>query len=233
VLSLDLCSDWLLAKYADRGQILALSPLIHQYPVDWVGQDWPTHDSRLEQILDLKPDLVIAGEYNAMLLRQRLQALGIRVEVLSLPNSLNEVKAYEERFLSLLGLPLSLATQESEAVQALATPPRLLLLGANGIGTGQNTFEHGLIEHAGWRNYLQANGYVSLDLEQLIADPPDAILWSAPHSVALANQFAEHPVLKRAVPAERWLTTDYWSWQCPGPWTWNLVSQLQQWREFE
>lgn len=232
MLSLDLCSDWLLARYADRDKVLALSPLIQQYPVEWVGQDWPTHNGSLEQILELKPDLVIAGEYNAMLLRQRLQALDIRVEVLPLPKSLSEVKAYEEHFLSLMGLPQSLATQESKAVQALAKPPRLLLLGANGIGTGRTTFEHGVIEHAGWDNYLQADGYVSLDLEQLIADPPDAILWSAPHSAALANQFAEHPVLKRAVPAERWLTTDYWSWQCPGPWTWELVSQLKQWQEF-
>ena len=232
MLTLDLCSDWLLARYADRSQVLALSPLIHQYPVEWVGQNWPTHDGNLEQILELKPDLVISGEYNAMMLRQRLQTLGIRVEVLSLPRSLAQVGDYERRFLSLLGLPQSLASQESDAVQALAKPPRLLLLGANGIGTGRTTFEHGLIEHAGWRNYLKADGYVSLDLEQLIADPPDTILWSAPHSDALANQFAEHPVLKRAVPAERWLTIDYWSWQCPGPWTWELVSQLQQWQDF-
>jgi len=228
---LDLCSDWLLAKYASS-QVLALSPLIHQYPVDWLGQNWPTHDGSLEQILDLKPDLVIAGEYNAIILRQRLQELGIRVEILKLPKKLSQIVDYEQHFLSLIGQPANLASQASPAIQALTTPPRLLLLGANGIGTGRNTFEHHLIKHAGWQNYLQSDGYISLDLEQIIADPPDAILWSAPHSAALANQFAEHPVLKRAIPAKRWLSTDYWSWQCPGPWTWNLVTQLQQWRHF-
>lgn len=31
---------------------------------------------------------------------------------------------------------------------------RLLLLGANGIGTGRGTFESGVMEHAGWTNYF-------------------------------------------------------------------------------
>ena len=76
----------------------------------------------------------------------------------------------------------------------------------------------------------QAQGYVQLDLERMAAHPPDAVLWAAPSSRALANRFAEHPVLKRVIPPSRWLTTDYWRWQCPGPWTWDLIRQLQQWR---
>ena len=63
----------------------------------------------------------------------------------------------------------------------------------------------------------------------MAADPPDAVLWAAPEHRALANQFAEHAALRRAVPAERWLATDYWRWQCPGPWTWELIGQLHQW----
>ncbi len=107
---------------------------------------------------------------------------------------------------------------------------RLLLLGANGIGTGRDTFEHDVIQHAGWDNYLSDSGYINLDLEQLVTEPPDAVMWSAPRSAALANQFAEHPALRRSIPNEQWLDSSYWFWQCPGPWTWQLIEQLQEQR---
>ncbi|MDR0775456.1 MAG: ABC transporter substrate-binding protein [Azonexus sp.] len=229
IVSLDLCTDWMLARYADRTQVAALSPMHRQYPVAWLDNSWPAHDATLERIVELRPDLVITGQYNALQLRSRLQTLGFRVEILPLPTSLDTVTQYEERFLSLLGKPLSLASPPRAAMKTQAEPKRLLLLGANGIGTGRGTFEDAILERAGWANYLRDDGYLRLDLERIATDPPDAILWAAPRSKALANRFAEHPVLRQAVPREHWLSTDYWRWQCPGPWTWELVGQLQRW----
>ena len=231
IISLDLCTDWMLARYADPGEVAALSPMHRQFPVAWLETNWPTHDGTLERIVALKPDLVITGQYNAPLLRSRLKTLGFRVEILALPTSLQAVGEYERHFLSLLGKPATLASSPPKPIPADNPPKRLLLLGANGIGTGRGTFEDGILQRAGWSNYLREDGYLRLDLEQIATDPPDAILWAAPASRALANRFAEHPVLRRAVPRERWLSTDYWRWQCPGPWTWELVGQLQQWRD--
>lgn len=229
IVSLDLCTDWLLAHYAEPARVAALSPYHARYPVDWLAPGWPSHDGSLERILQLRPDLVIAGEYNAPLLRRRLAALGVRVEVLVLPKSVADIQDYERHMLRLLDLPETRASQPPPARAEVKTGKRLLLLGANGIGTGRDTFEQGVLTRAGWRNYLTESGYVHLDLERLVADPPDAVLWSAPDSRALANRFAELPVLSRAVPPGRWFSTDYWRWQCPGPWTWELVGQLQRW----
>jgi len=229
ILSLDLCTDWMLVKFAKRSQVLALSPLVHQYPVDWMNSSWPTHDGSLEQILELKPDLVITGEYNALQLRQRLQELGVNVAILELPRNLDQVTQYEKHFLSLIG-DSSKQIQEPVIPKTKANSynmrPRLLLLGANGIGTGQQTFENDVIQHAGWANYLKAKGNVSLDLEKIVTDPPDAILWSGSPSRALSNLFAQHPLLKQTIPKDHWLTTEHWKWRCPGPWTWDLVKQL-------
>jgi iron complex transport system substrate-binding protein len=227
ILSLDLCTDWMLAKYASPSQVLALSPLMKQYPVDWVGQDWPTHNGSLEQILRLKPDLVLTGEFNALMLRRRLQELGVRVEILPLPKSLSQVSEHEQRLLSLIGKSKDNASKPPRLKPSSHPKQRLLLLGANGIGTGRNTFEDDILRYAGWDNYLLEKGYINLDLERIATDPPDAILWSAPSSAALSNLFAKHPVLKRAIPSNRWLVTKAWNWQCPGPWTWDLIEQLQ------
>lgn len=231
IVSLDLCADWMLARYVEPARVAALSPLHRRFPVTWLGTGWPAHDGTLEQVLQLKPDLVITGEYNALLLRRRLQALGVRVEVLPLPKSLADIRAYEEDMLRLLDLPADRASVPPLAAAMEGPRKRLLLMGANGIGTGRETFEDGILEQAGWTNYLGESGYVRLDLERIAQDPPDAILWAAPGSRALANRFAEHPALRRAVAPGRWLTTDYWRWQCPGPWTWELTGQLRQWRD--
>ena len=238
ILSLDLCTDWMLAKYADPSQVLALSPLLHQYPVDWMTRQWPSHDGSLEQILKLKPDLVITGEYNALMLRRRLQELGLRVEILSLPKSFSEVGLYEQRLLSLLGKTIQKSGKTSHKTDKppqtssnsksySKSKPKLLLLGPNGIGTGRGTFEDDLLQHTGWDNYLTSEGYSNLDLEQIVTNPPDAILWSTPNSVALANLFAKHPVLKQVISKDHWLTTDDWRWHCPGPWSRDLIKQLQ------
>jgi iron complex transport system substrate-binding protein len=211
--------------------VAALSPLLRQHPVDWIDGSWPLHDGTLEGILALKPDLVITGQYNAPLLRSRLMALGVPVEILPLPTTLAEVTDYEKRLLTLLDLPPSSASQPPPALPIAVPARRLLLLGANGIGTGRATFEDGILQRAGWTNYLSEGGYQRLDLERIASDPPDAVLWTAPAGPALANRFANHPVLRRAVPPQHWLATEYWRWQCPGPWTWDLIGQLHQWIE--
>ena len=231
IISLDMCSDWMLVKYADPSQILALSSFIHEYPVEWIGNDWPTHDGELETILSLQPDLIITGEFNAWLLRQRLIKLGLNVVILTLPKNLDDVVNYEHQFLSAIGLDISLAMKPVPQVKNSGTAKKLLLLGENGIGTGRGTFEDDLIHHAGWENYLHEKGYITLDLEQLVIDKPDAILWAAPRSTALANQFAEHPALKMSVPEDQWLDSSFWNWQCPGPWTWDLVKKLDAWKK--
>ena len=230
IVSLDLCTDWLLMHYAQRSpdvmpRVAALSPLTRQHAGQWNASAWPAHDGSLEQVLKFQTDLVISGEFNALLLRRRLLSLGRRVEVLRLPTHLADIEGYEKRMLSLLGLPASLADAPVTAVTE-GKHKRLLLLGANGIGTGRGTLEDEILRRAGWINYVHDEGYVRLDLERIAADPPDAVLWAAPAAPALANRFAEHSMLKHAVPASRWLRTDTWRWQCPGPWTWQLVREL-------
>src|SRR5690554_4700992 len=180
IVSLDLCMDWILAHHADPAQVASLSPLHRQYPVDWLDDNWPTHDGSLEQIVQLQPDLVLAGQFSALLLRERLRTLGYRVEVMPLPSTLEQVEAYERRLLDLIGRDPALAATAPPPTTLDERAPRLLLLDANAIGTGPETFEHRILEQAGWRNYLQTPGLVRLDLEQIVSDPPDAILFAAP-----------------------------------------------------
>ena len=227
IVSLDLCTDWMLLKYANRSQVLAFSPLLYRYREQWVPDKLPVHDGSLEQILLLEPDLVLTGEYNAIILRKRLQQLGIKVDVMPLPTGLQSIRQYQQQF----NLVVGNTSQVSLVMDKFAAKNRsLLLLGANGIGTGTGTLENDVIVKSGWTNYVQQTGYVNLDLEQLVSDPPDAVIWSAPLSSSLANLFARHSVLNKIMDKQQWGSSDYWRWQCPGPWTFDLIRELAEWK---
>jgi len=229
IVSLDLCTDWMLLKFADPAQVRAYSPLLYKYHADWVPLDLPVHDGSLEHILQLEPELLISGEYNAILLRKRLQQLGKRVEVLALPTTLVSIRAYQAEFLRLIG-----AREGSGAVGWDRVYPSrhqsLLLLGANGIGTGSNTLEDDLLRNAGWTNYIDADGYVSLQMERIVVNPPDAISSSAPLSNSLANLFVRHPAIQTLMPANETPRDENWRWQCPGPWSLDLIQELSLWK---
>lgn len=236
VVSLDLCTDWMLIRRGGAGRRVVYSPLLYRYPAPWTPTGLPTHDGRLETLLRLDPAQILVGQYNARMLRQRLQQLGKKVTVLPLPQSLSQLADYMGQFETALGLSSGAASsgirpppEISESPQA----PRLLLLGANGIGTGGDTLEDEIIHRAGWRNWVEDTGWVRVDLERVIMDPPDAILWSKPDSPALANRFAQMPPIRQRLEQQpRFPGGDHdWRWQCPGPWTWTLIDDLARWRE--
>ncbi len=228
IVSLDLCTDWMLLTHADPSQVRAYSPLLYKYKADWVPAGLPVHDGSLEHILQLEPGLLISGEYNAILLRKRLQQLGQPVEVLSLPTTLDGIRAYQAAFVALID-----ASGESVIADWERTYPArqqsLLLLGANGIGTGTDTLEDDLLRRAGWNNYIESSGYVSLQMERIVANPPDAIYASAPLSNSLANLFMRHPAILSLTPAGEARRGENWRWQCPGPWSLELIQELSTW----
>lgn len=234
IVSLDLCSDWLLMHYAPPHRVAGLSPLSERDPPPWAQRaTWRSHDGTLEGILSLRPDQIVVGVLNAPLLRRRLEALKIPVLVIDWIDSLERLSQQTERFLEILaetGFPRSRSSTGSSpsGLEQAGTRGRLLILGPNGYGTGLGTLEDSIISAAGWRNLLQDTGHRMLEIEGLAQRPPDAIVWVAPKGNALANHFAGHRLLDRLVPRTRWLATDDWRWQCPGPWSLELIRQLQQ-----
>ena len=88
-----------------------------------------------------------------------------------------------------------------------------------------------MLTRAGWNNYLKQAGYLSLRMEQVVANPPDAIYWSAPQSNSLANLFVRHPSIQRIVAKSQTPQDENWRWQCPGPWNLELIDELARWHD--
>lgn len=217
--------DWMLVHYAPKQDVLALSPRYLKNPYPDADTEFSVHNGSLEQIVQLRPTKILVGQFNAFMLRNRLTGLGFDVEVLPLPLSLQALTEYEQAMANALGATSQL-TDFPDYSSNNSPPKRLLLLGSNGIGVGLHTLENEIVERSGWQNYLRVSGFINLDLESLIQDPPDAILWHSPADPSLANRFAEHPALQLRVVEEAWIQTDAWRWQCPGPWMKELINQL-------
>ena len=230
IVSLDLCTDWMLLSHARPGQVAAYSPYLYQFDNDRFEPGLPTHDGSLEQVLALKPDLVISGEFNALLLRQRLRQLGHNVQVLANPRRLDDIPGYIQQLRRLVsGSGLRGRQAGGPVTRYPARHQRLLMLGANGIGAGHDTLEHDIIRAAGWRNYIDDSGFVALDLERVIADPPDAVFISVAGGRSLAAAFASHPAVSKRVSASQRSSNDNWRWTCPGPWSYDLIEELSRW----
>ena len=227
IISLDLCTDWMLIKYARSNQRVIYSPLLYQNPPYWVPQHLAVHNGSLEQLLQLKPDMILSGEFNALILRKRLQQLGINVITLPMPTTLEQIADYSHSFKSVVAVNDALE-QDLIVPEYRQKNLSLLLVGSNGIGTGRATLEHEVLSNAGYDNYLTSQGFVALDLEKLLLQPPDVIISTSQYAdtPSLANLFVQHKAISRSTPIEYTSAKEIWAWQCPGPWTFDLVNTL-------
>ena len=227
VVSLNLCADdyllLLAPEHAVAVSVLAADPSLSVV----VAEARQVREVRAdaEAVLELHPDLVLAGPYGAQTTLALLQRQGVRVERLGLPQDFTAIAAETRRVAGLL--------DESARGEALLDAMRARLAAAR-----RQTAERAV--------FLEARGYVAgpdrsptrscappvsappgraanPGLEALVAHPPDLLVTAtAPDYPSLATDLLVHPALagipRRAVAPALLL--------CGGPWTARAVSAL-------
>ena len=104
VVSLNLCTDELLLLLADRDQIA--SWLVKDPTLSWYASSargYPSNRGLAEEILPLRPDLVLAGEFTTPTTIALLRKLQVPLLQLSMPKSLREVEQHITRVAQALG----------------------------------------------------------------------------------------------------------------------------------
>jgi iron complex transport system substrate-binding protein len=203
VVSLNPCTDAVLAEVADPAQILALSHYSH----DPRGASMPLAVARrfratggtVEEVLALDPDLVVAGSFMAPATAQAFDRLDIHVETFGIVSNVNENAAQIRRLAALVGHPergealvaridAALAKSRFDGPSAAA-----LVWQQGGIVPGADTLVARLAAHAGFASHSAARGLgqgAYLPLEQVLADPPDVVL------AAGNERMLTHPALR-------------------------------------
>ncbi len=95
IASINLCTDQLLVTLADPAQILGLSPYSRDPARSWdaaKAAQFPKLSGEAEDVLVLKPDVVVAGRFTKRATRELLKEKGLRVVEFDAARSLDDVK---------------------------------------------------------------------------------------------------------------------------------------------
>jgi iron complex transport system substrate-binding protein len=234
VVSVNLCTDQLLLLLAEPGQIASVSHLAVDPQSSFMAQQadaYPLNHARLEELLILQPDLVLAGAYTEPRLLRALQRFHIPVEPFPLTNTLNGIERDIRRLAGLLG-----RTERGEelirAMQAKLTRvrpdpdrahwPKALFYQPRGYTSGSRTLQDEALRLAGWRNLAAEagiKGYAPIDLETLLLAGPEQVFTSG-HTASTysrARQHLHHPALRRLLDNRPMVEIPYRYWFCAGP----------------
>lgn len=234
IVSVGLCTDQLLLMLAEREQIASVSHWVlderMSYMRDAVG-DIPINRATIEEIIRLKPDLVVASEFVARDTMRLLQLLGYPVYRFLVPTSVEETYGFIEEFGRQTGnesraaeMIANMQARLSEIRGRYATrPPKtFIIFGPNGYTIGANTLEHDIFAHAGYHNLaaeMGIEGFQSVSLEQLVVANPDVLQvdleLSRQHS--LATSHLTHPVIEKIIMQRELLDIPLNLRICAGP----------------
>jgi iron complex transport system substrate-binding protein len=216
VVSMNVCSDQLLLSLADPEQILGLSRFSRDAWASGDTRRYPRLSGGAEDVLVLKPDIVLANLFDKRSTREMLKANGMRLAELSVPRTLAEVKDQIRELGDVVGHRDRAAQQIARldaslarARQAVADKRyRVLPLSRRGWVAGSDGFigsllaETGLFNAAGDLGFT-FGGYASL--EAIVSLKPDLLLVSQEGDLARddGQAFLLHPALARFYPPEK------------------------------
>ncbi len=244
--SINLCADVFLLHLAAPEQIASLTFLAASSPLSPVteaARDIPVNRAEIEEVLALKPDLVVAHGYGNAALVANLKRLGLPVFMLAPPTSLAVVETEIQRLATVLGRQAAgqallgryqdnLRSLEREG---LSSRPVLAVYGPNGITSGPGSLLHDVLTRTGFDNLAPRLGIGSvgtLRMESLLTHTPDALLFSdsGTHINSLARQKMHHPALRRLAQTRPSLRLPGKLWTCGGPEVFEAMDALRQLR---
>ncbi|WP_170937340.1 MULTISPECIES: ABC transporter substrate-binding protein [Rhodomicrobium] len=235
IVSINACTDQLLWALADRGQIAAMTnyaanPAYSLTPDEIASSGVPLIRGEAEEVLKLKPDLVLAGSFTRTATRQRLKAFGLRLETYAPAESIAAAKTDIRRTALMIGQPARGEALIAEIDAALAEaraaigsrPLRLLQLRRNAYISGKGTLFDDALNQLGLANAGVESGLKGTrqgSLEAVLKIQPDALVMfdaiDRPGDQGSALLF--HPGLRDSFPEARRVIIDGNEIVCGGP----------------
>ena len=223
VVSLNPCTDAILAEVADPAQLLAISwysqdPRATSMPLAQARRFRATSGSA-EDVLPLGPDTVVASPFLAPATRQALTRLGIQVVTVGSPTTVAQSEEQVRALARLVGHPERgerlVARIEAALRSARASGPAVpaLVWQQGGIVPGRETLIAELLERTGFISHSAARGLgqgAYLPLERVLAEPPQVVL------AAGGERMLTHPAL-RHLHGVRYVRLDPTLLFCGGP----------------
>ena len=212
IVSLNMCVDSILVELVSHDRIMALSHYARdpqRSTISETARHLPITYETAEEVVALRPDLVLTSRHSAIATRNALKRVGIRFELFDVPNSIAGSLEQVRQVARLLG-----AEREGEAMvarieQALDAarlpadeqPLTAAVYQPGGLSAGANTVIGELMQLTGLQNIAARYGVTSyrpLPLEVLVSAPPDVLLVgeTSPGAPLRAERIVRHRALR-------------------------------------
>jgi iron complex transport system substrate-binding protein len=231
LVSMNVCTDQLVLMLADPHQILGLSRFSRD---GWQSQAgdlsrYPVLSGGAEDVLLIKPDIVVASAFDKRSTRELLKAKGLRLAELAVPRTLDEARQQIREAGDITGHPDRAAAEIARLDAALARARRavserhyrVLPLSRRGWVAGSDSFVGSLLSEIGLRSAagdlgFSFGGFASL--EAIVNLRPDFIVVSQAGDYARddGQAFLLHPALERFYPPEKRIVIPERMTECGG-----------------
>ncbi len=230
IVSLNPCTDAILLEVAAPQDIAALS----HYSSDpasssidpALARRFPATGGTVEEIVALRPRLVIGSTFTPPATRQALARLGIPLAELPIAASVDHSFEQVREIATLSGHPErgeALAGRIGTALAAAAPAPGSQPISAvvwqsGGIVPGEDTLIADLLRRTGFSSHSAARGLGQADqlpLERMLADPP-AVILAAGNGHAGEDRLLAHAALAQMPETKRFSFDPALLW-CGGP----------------
>jgi iron complex transport system substrate-binding protein len=233
IVSINMCTDQLLLDLAKPFQIAGLSPFARDKNLSWNAEkalNLPVLSGTAEEIITIKPDLVVTDLYTKRTTREFIRAKNFALEEFATVLTLNESRAQILRFGEITGAVERSKERVAELDRALADLKEVasaakitvLPLSRRGWVTGSLSLINELLSEAGLRNAaddlgIRNGGFVRL--ESIIAIKPDALLITKETGEAedQGTALLLHPAIQKIFPLERRIILPEKLTICGGP----------------
>ena len=233
IASINVCTDQLLLALADAAQIVGLSPYSRDAARSWAAADagrYQRLSGDAEDVLILKPDLVVASRFTKRPTIELLHDKGVRIVEFDVALSLAEARDQIRQMGELVGdrerADVQIARLD-DAVERARTAAarknyRVLPLSRRGWVSGRESLTSSLLEVAGLSNAAGEIGFRGgglASLETIVSARPDFILVDddSPFAEDQGRAFLLHPVLERLYPPAKRLMVPERLTVCGGP----------------
>ena len=213
IVSLNLCADQLLLQLAEPDAIVSLTNLSVDPELSYLAEKaaaYPLNYGSAEEILQLDPDLILAGSFTARPAVAYLKSKGYQVVELSIPENMESMRKQFLEVVDLLGerekaeRQLKEMERRIEQVKVVENNKRLVaaVYYANGFTVGKESIVSEILNDAGFENLSEQSGINSFGfypLEKLIEAEPDLLILGSynKNRHSLAQKILDHPALQR------------------------------------
>jgi iron complex transport system substrate-binding protein len=239
VVSTNVCADQLALLLApDRVVSVsfnAVDPYISNFSEQ--AKSIPSNSARAEEIVLLRPDLVLGDVHEGRRVTRFAEISGIKVQLIGAGSSIDDTRkiirdtadalgeeARGEAVIAAMDARLNAIKRDGAEIRALVYEP-------GGATTGNGTLTDELLRAAGLHNLapeLISGSYGTVPLELVISTAPDLLVLDSayPWQSSRAQSVLRHPAFHALEGRTRVMSIPSRLWLCPGPWIAEAVERL-------